>query len=51
MVSGTILLVYLLISLAMVRPYYLDYYNSLSGGQQNVQEHRLLEFNWWGERH
>jgi 4-amino-4-deoxy-L-arabinose transferase-like glycosyltransferase len=49
MVSGTILLVYLLISLAMVRPYYLDYYNSLSGGQQNVQEHRLLEFDWWGE--
>jgi hypothetical protein len=48
-IAGAILVLYLLLSLAIVKPYYLDYYNVLSGGQRNVQEHRLLEFDWWGE--
>jgi 4-amino-4-deoxy-L-arabinose transferase and related glycosyltransferases of PMT family len=41
--------VYLLITAASVSPYYLDYYNVLSGGPQNVQEHKLFKFSWWGE--
>jgi hypothetical protein len=48
-VSGTILLIYLPISLALVQPYYLDYYNELSTGQHNIQENRLFELGYWGE--
>ncbi len=40
---------YLIISLATVFPYYLDYYNALAGGPANVYEHRLFVFGWWGE--
>ncbi len=48
-VVGGLLSVYLIISLVLVSPYYLDYYNVLSGGQGNAQEGRLLEIGWWGE--
>jgi 4-amino-4-deoxy-L-arabinose transferase-like glycosyltransferase len=41
--------IYLLITAALVSPYYLDYYNILAGGPQNVQEHKLFKFSWWGE--
>ena len=41
--------VYLLITAALVSPYYLDYYNVIPGGPQNVQEHKLFKFSWWGE--
>ncbi len=40
---------YLILSLATVYPYYLDYYNALSGGPANVDQNRLFEFGWWGE--
>jgi len=42
-------LVYLLITIASVYPYYLDYYNEFTGGPKNVLEHRLFEIGWWGE--
>ncbi len=41
--------VYLLITAALVSSYYLDYYNVIAGGPQNVQEHKLFKFSWWGE--
>lgn len=44
-----IALVYLFLSAMSVHPYYLDYYNVLSGGPQNVYDNRLFEFGWWGE--
>lgn len=31
------------------QPYYLDYYNVLTGGINNVANNHLLEFSWWGE--
>lgn len=42
-------IVYLVICLASVSPYYLDYYNSLSGGYQHIHDDRTLVFGWWGE--
>lgn len=42
-------LIYLLITIASVYPYYLDYYNEFTGGAKNVQEHQLFEISWWGE--
>lgn len=41
--------VYLIVTLASVSPYYLDYYNVLAGGPANVYEHNFFEFGWWGE--
>lgn len=41
--------IYLLVTLALAYPYYLDYYNELTGGPANVQEHRLFKTGWWGE--
>jgi hypothetical protein len=40
---------YLIVSLATIYPYYLDYYNVLSGGSANVDQNRQFEFGWWGE--
>ncbi len=42
-------IVYLIICLASVHPYYLDYYNSLSGGYQHIHDDHSLVFGWWGE--
>jgi 4-amino-4-deoxy-L-arabinose transferase-like glycosyltransferase len=44
-----ITIVYLIICLASVQPYYLDYYNSLGGGYQKIHDDRTLNFGWWGE--
>ena len=32
-----------------VHPYYLDYYNELVGGPEQVERHRWFEVAWWGE--
>jgi len=32
-----------------VHPYYIDYYNELTGGPKRVAERRLFEIAWWGE--
>lgn len=44
-----ITVIYLIICLASVQPYYLDYYNSLAGGYQNIHDSRSFNFGWWGE--
>ena len=41
--------VYMIFSLSTVCPYYLDYYNELTGGPANVEEHNLFIIGWWGE--
>lgn len=48
-VAGVLLSAYLIVSLALVSPYYLDYYNVLSGGQSNAENNRLFNVGWWGE--
>ena len=40
-VASMILILYLVISLVTIRPFYLDYYNTLSGGQKNILDNRL----------
>jgi hypothetical protein len=32
-----------------VHPYYLDFYNALSGGPRAALEQRRFEWSWWGE--
>lgn len=48
-ILGAVTVVYLIITLSSVSPYYLDYYNGLIGGPSNVKANNLLEFGWWGE--
>jgi len=40
---------FLLFSVVRFYPYYLDYYNILTGGVRNVYAKRLFELGWWGE--
>lgn len=44
-----IISIYLAINLAAVHPYYIDYYNELVGGPNNVYENKLFLFGFWGE--
>ncbi|CAJ35486.1 glycosyltransferase family 39 protein [Methanocella arvoryzae] len=44
-----ITLLCLIASLLSVAPYYLDYYNYVSGGPASAYEQRNYEFSWWGE--
>ncbi len=44
-----IMLIYMVGTAALVYPYYLDYYNVFAGGLNNVSEHKLFKFGWWGE--
>ncbi len=46
---SVLLIAYLAVSVALVHPYYLDYYNELSGGQKNIQDNRLFDIAWWNE--
>lgn len=48
-VMGIATVAYLAVSLALVHPYYLDYYNELTGGQKNIQDHKLFDIAWWNE--
>jgi 4-amino-4-deoxy-L-arabinose transferase-like glycosyltransferase len=48
-VLGALAIVYLVLVLASVSPYYLDYYNGLVGGVSNVDDKKMLEVGWWGE--
>jgi 4-amino-4-deoxy-L-arabinose transferase-like glycosyltransferase len=45
----TVLIGSLLLSLYFVYPYYLDYYNFLTGGNTKVYEKKLFEFAYWGQ--
>lgn len=40
---------YLFISLARIAPYYLEYFNGVVGGVNNVYEKRLFQFGGWGQ--
>jgi 4-amino-4-deoxy-L-arabinose transferase-like glycosyltransferase len=41
--------VYLVLVLARVHPYYLDYFAEQVGGPATVESHRWFETAWWGE--
>ncbi len=41
--------IYLFIVLWQIKPYYLDYFNELVGGVNNVYEKRLFQIGWWGQ--
>ena len=44
-----VLIIYLSATLISFAPYYLDYYNELSGGPKAVYENKLFQIGWWGE--
>ena len=48
-ITSAAVAVYMLIAGITVHPYYLDYYNLLTGGPGQVQRHRTFEISWWGE--
>jgi hypothetical protein len=48
-VLGTALGLYVLHASLNLHPYYIDYYNELVGGPQQVEKHRWFEIGWWGE--
>jgi len=41
--------IYLFIVLWQIKPYYLDYFNELAGGVNNVYEKRMFQLGWWGQ--
>lgn len=43
------LVAYLLVSLWLVKPYYLDYFNELVGGTGTVYRYNLFQIGWWGQ--
>ena len=45
----TPIFIYLLIVLWQVKPYYLDYFNELVGGVNNVYNKKLFQIGWWGQ--
>ncbi len=40
---------YLFIALWQIKPYYLDYFNELVGGVNNVYDKKLFQIGWWGQ--
>lgn len=49
LIVSVVLLVYLLITLSKISPYYLDYFNELVGGTGTVYKYHLFDLGWWGE--
>jgi len=47
-ISG-LALAYLAASAMAVHPYYIDYYNELTGGPKNVYDNRMFAMGFWGE--
>jgi hypothetical protein len=47
--AALLLLAYMAASLAIVHPYYLDYYNEIAGGPGNVYASKMLIVGYWGE--
>jgi len=41
--------IYLSIILWQIKPYYLDYFNELVGGVNNVYSKNLFQIGWWGQ--
>ena len=48
-VLGTALGLYVFYCGSTVHPYYLDYYNELTGGPAKVARGHVFEIGWWGE--
>lgn len=44
-----LLTLYSLFILLIFKPYYLDYFNELTGGTGNVYKSRLFQIGWWGQ--
>jgi 4-amino-4-deoxy-L-arabinose transferase-like glycosyltransferase len=44
-----VLSIYLVVSDALIHPYYLDYFGEHMGGAGGVQRRRTFEVGWWGE--
>lgn len=43
------IVIYLLIIIVRISPYYLDYFNGLVGGAKGVYEKKLFHLAWWGQ--
>lgn len=43
------IIIYLLILLIKISPYYLDYFNVVVGGTKNVYKQKLFQIGWWGQ--
>lgn len=43
------LIIYFLVILSRISPYYLDYFNILSGGAKGVYENKSFQIGWWGQ--
>ncbi len=46
---GALLIPYLGSIILTIKPYYLDYFNTLVGGTKTVYEKKLFQLGWWGE--
>jgi len=42
-------IIYLLLILVKITPYYLDYFNIVVGGTKNVYEKKFFQIGWWGQ--
>jgi len=43
------IIIYLLVILIKITPYYLEYFNVVVGGTKNVYEKKLFQMGWWGQ--
>ncbi|MBI4009257.1 glycosyltransferase family 39 protein [Candidatus Roizmanbacteria bacterium] len=43
------ILIYMIIILFKISPYYLDYFNGVVGGTKGVYEKRMFQLGWWGQ--
>ena len=48
-VSLGFVVLYLLLILYKITPYYLDYFNEVVGGNNNVYQKQLFQMGWWGQ--
>jgi len=48
-IATGVITLYLAITLAIVHPYYLDYFGEQVGGTGTVARHHMFETAWWGE--
>lgn len=44
-----VVIFYMFLNLWNVKPYYLDYFNELVGGVNNVYKYKLFQIGWWGQ--
>jgi hypothetical protein len=47
--SASILIIYLGVQLKLTHPFYLDYYNELTGGSSRVFNNNILPIGFWGQ--